>query len=248
MMLLVDAGNGGVKWGTLKRTRITTGETIAHGGGFAATVGAAWSALEPPERVVVSNVAGAAFAEALSAWTREVWGVEAEFITAAAKRCGVVNAYREPEKLGADRWAALVAARAAVEGAVCVVDCGTAITLDALCADGRHLGGLILPGVALMRRSLLEGTEGIRDLAGGEAGLLARDTAGAVNGGTLYTAVAVIDRVTADVAAELGVEMTRIITGGGAAELLPLLAGEYRHEPELVLRGVAAIAKEAERK
>ena len=74
--------------------------------------------------------------------------------------------------------------------------------------------------------------------------VVASDTAGAVNGGTLYTAVATIDRVTADVAAELGGRMKRVITGGGAKELLPLLAAEYLHEPGLVLQGLAVIARE----
>ena len=250
MILVVDAGNSGVKWGLVRGSRkLVRGQTVRPGEGrFAETVGAVWAMIDPPERVVVANVAGPAFAEGLSAWVKSLWGLEAEFIDSVAEAGGVINGYREPEKLGVDRWAALIGARDLTKGPCCVVDCGTAITIDALCADGRHLGGLIIPGVDLMRRSLTEGTAGIDAGEGGQASLLAADTAGAVNGGTLYTAVAVIDRVTADVAVELAAQgggaMERVITGGGAKELLPLLAGDYRHENDLVLMGLAALARD----
>ena len=249
MILLVDAGNSGVKWGTFrgdrKHGRINQGQTVRLGEGrFAETVGAVWAMIDPPDRVVVSNVAGEAFAEGLNAWVKSLWGLEAEFIDSAAEALGVANGYEEPERLGVDRWAALLGAHDRIEGASCIVDCGTAITIDVLDAEGGHLGGLIIPGVDLMRDALFDGTDGVCDTDGGQASLLASDTAGAVNGGTLYTAVAVIDRVTADVSAELAGKVTRVITGGGAKELLPLLAGEFRHEPDLVLQGLAAIAWE----
>ncbi len=60
---------------------------------------------------------------------------------------GVRNAYREPERLGVDRWMALIAASELERGDVIVIDAGSAITLDLLRADGKHLGGAILPGI-----------------------------------------------------------------------------------------------------
>lgn len=209
-----------------------------------------WTPLIRPERVVVANVAGKDFGETLAGWVKQAWDIETEFVTPQRSACGIHNAYLDPEKLGVDRWASMIAAHRNVKGSVCVISCGTAITLDVLTASGEHQGGLIVPGLTLMRRALLENTQDIRNKMGdamsdasGETAILACDTQGGVNGGTLYTVISVIDRVTTDLAAELGKSMTRIITGGDAPALLPLLAGPYRHEPLLVLQGLAIVAQ-----
>ena len=97
----------------------------------------------------------------------------------------------------------------------------------------------------MMRQALLQNTQGIASAAAAAAGpvsLLARDTQNGVNGGTLYAMIALLDRITADVAAELSGALTRIITGGDAPTVLPLLVAPYRHEPDLVLHGLAALA------
>src|SRR3569832_603245 len=137
--------------------------------------------------------------------------------------------------------------RLTTEIITCIVDAGTAITLDDLSTDGHHLGGLIMPGIELMRRSLLERSEGIRAATAsperGDITLLARDTQSGVDGGTLYAAVAAIDRVMQDVGTELGETLTRVITGGDAERLLTLLHGQYHHVPDLVLHGLAIIAE-----
>jgi type III pantothenate kinase len=241
MTLLVDAGNSRVKWGILKRTRIHGVDSVAHGVDVFATLASVWEGLERPDRVVVASVAGQEFDEDLRDWVMEHWGLDAELVVPPPRGQGVVNAYAEPQRLGADRWAALVAARGLVEGPVCVVDCGTAITVDALAADGTHLGGLIVPGMAMMGQALVEHTRGIDAIEGGRAALLARDTAGAVRGGARYAAIALIDRVCADLEAELG-GIERIIGGGDAGLLLPLLSGPFHYEPNLVLDGLARIA------
>ncbi|MEY4588820.1 MAG: hypothetical protein RL497_896 [Pseudomonadota bacterium] len=67
---------------------------------------------------------------------------------------GVINGYAEPQRLGVDRWLALLAARQVMQGDVVVVDAGTAITLDLLTGQGQHLGGYILPGVVRQAESL----------------------------------------------------------------------------------------------
>src|SRR5690606_2659551 len=98
---------------------------------------------------------------ALSASTMEAWSVPIEAVSARPEGFGVINAYAAPERLGADRWLALIAARRIEPGAVCVVDCGTAITIDVMHADGVHLGGLIMPGLGFTRRMLVEAAHGI---------------------------------------------------------------------------------------
>ncbi|MDX1252263.1 MAG: type III pantothenate kinase [Gammaproteobacteria bacterium] len=253
-IFVVDAGNTFIKWASFEHDALKdTGRALRPEDKFQAFADEAWAAIPAPERVIVANVAGPSFGDELAAWTDKTWQRRPEFVVAQRAACGVRNAYLEPHKLGVDRWAAMIAAHRLAQGAVCVISCGTAITLDVLTGNGEHQGGLIVPGLAMMRRALLEGTQGIAQnlTASGtveQPTLLARDTQGGVQGGTLYATVAVIDRVVADVSAELRTAMTCVITGGDAPTLLPLLAGRCHHEPELVLQGLAIIAgKNAER-
>ena len=248
MILLLDIGNSRVKWGLLERNELLPGGTAAHAGAdLRAVLDGAWAKLARPERVLTCNVAGADCAQWLTDWIRAAWDMTPEFIVPQQQACGVTNAYVEPQRLGADRWAALLAAHMHIPGTACIVDCGSAVTIDALAANGEHLGGLILPGLSMMRRALIKDTH-IPDTPGyGQVSLLARDTGDAVTGGVLYALVAAIDRITADVARELRGPMTRVISGGDAECVLPLLAEPYRHEPHLVLQGLAVLAqKEAQ--
>ena len=251
MILLVDIGNSRIKWASLIKKRLEHCGNAPRGkdpATLAADLDQAWQKVKKPRAVVVSNVAGDAFAEALSAWTTERWQQQPRFVTAESSAFEVTNAYSKPERLGADRWAELIAARRHIKGAACIVDAGTAVTIDVISAQGVHQGGLIIPGLAMMRHALLEKTEELlpatEEPVSGEVSLLARDTRDGVNGGTLYALVAVIDRVIADVHTELGTDLTHIITGGDTETLLPLLAGNYHHHPDLVLEGLAVIAEE----
>lgn len=249
-IFVVDAGNTFIKWAGVEHDALkNTGRALRPEDRFQSFADEAWAALPVPERVIVANVAGQSFGDKLAAWTEKTWQRRPEFVVSQRTACGVRNAYLEPHKLGVDRWVAMIAAHRLVQGAICVISCGTAITLDVLTGNGEHQGGLIVPGLTMMRHALLEGTQGIaQNLAAsgtsGQPALLARDTQGGVQGGTLYATVAVIDRVVADVSAELRTAVACVITGGDAATLLPLLAGRCRHEPDLVLHGLAIIAGE----
>ncbi len=247
MILLIDLGNSCIKWAQSEGAIFQAQGSVAYKDTPIADVFAAtWGTLTPPDRVLVANVAGKAMAAALCAWATAAWGLEVEFLIPRRKACGVTNAYVEPPRLGADRWAALIGAHALVSGNVCVIDCGSAVTLDALDAKGQHLGGLIIPGLTMMHNALIQNTSGINEQSvtkgNSKASVLARDTQGAVTGGALYTLIAVIDRVTADLAADMQAPLTRVICGGDADRLLDLLAENYRYEPDLVLHGLAIIA------
>jgi len=127
-----------------------------------------------------------------------------------------------------------------------VIDCGTAITIDAIAADGAHLGGLIAPGMELMTSALTGQTAGIQI---GEAGnqdisLLGRSTEAAVSGGVLYTAIALVERVFMDLQGELGDRTNLLLTGGDATRILPLLGSRPEYVPDLVLKGLAVYAEE----
>lgn len=248
MILLIDVGNTRIKWGCWEMGELSRIGADSHAReNFAAFATNAWGTLPVPERVIVSNVGSSAFGDALATWIYSEWELEAEFILSRASGYGVTNAYTDSYKLGPDRWAALIAAYKSSDGPACIVSAGTAITIDVLGEEGRHQGGLIVPGLHLMRRSLTEKTSGIvwdgpRNIPPGS--LLARDTKNAVTAGTLYAVVALIDRVVQDVAAEVCTTLDCIICGGDAEALLPLLGAHFRHEPHLVLKGLAEIAIE----
>lgn len=243
MNLVIDIGNSRIKWASTENSRLHgPGAVYYPGRPLAEVFTGAWGALEPPSRVVCTCVAGGQIGASLADWLRARYGVSTEFVSAQAEGFGVRNGYREPDRLGADRWAALIGARRREPRAVCVVDCGTAITIDALADDGRHLGGLIAPGVMTMRRALYEAAAGIVDEGEGELTPLAADTRSGVSAGTLYAAAAFIDRGCAEIEQAAGHAMSRLLTGGGADVLRPLLKGTYAPVPDLVLEGLAVIA------
>lgn len=245
MKLLLDIGNTRVKWAVLEQGELrATGSAPHRGRKLEAMATEYWSGLPAPTRVVAVNVAGTDIERELRTWCETQWKLTPRFVTATAQAAGISNAYAEPGRLGADRWAAIIGAYHAYGAPACVIDCGTAITIDAVDVDGRHRGGLILPGVQLMRQSLYRETRGIPDEGGGAAVLLGRDTRAAVTGGTLYAAAACIDRVAADLTTQLGGPMRLLLTGGDTELLRPLLRGRYEFDPHLVLRGLAVVAEE----
>ena len=150
MILLLDVGNTRVKWAWFENLEIAPAGAVAHD-----TNHRSWQAeIEAdghrPTRIVVANVAGPGFAAALTLWSRDHYGVEPEFIVAAAQLLGVRNAYLRPGTLGVDRWLGLIAAWRRAPSAALIVNSGTALTVDALDGNGRHRGGLIVPGVQMM--------------------------------------------------------------------------------------------------
>jgi len=247
MNLLVDIGNARIKWAVKDSSSWRTGEPlIRQQRAFKDLARPAWKELETPGRVIVSCVTGEDYRKSVHTWVRRRWKVTPEFLRAEAHQCGVSNAYSSPERLGSDRWANLLAAHAYYKGSAVVIDCGTAITIDAIAGDGSHLGGLIVPGMDLMSTALTEGAPGvqIQEKDNQEISLLGRSTESAVSGGVLYAAVSLIDRVSLDLRVELGSAATILLTGGDAIRILPLLSSKPDYIPDLVLKGLAVFAEE----
>ena len=155
MTLLVDVGNTALKWALLEdealvlRGRLNVTELSSD-----AALEQQWAVLAPPRRVLIASVAATPVTVQISTWCRERWQSEILTVQAQADSFGVRNAYRDPGRLGVDRWLAMVAARARGSEAACVVDCGSAVTVDVLDKEGAHLGGLIVPGLEMMKVSL----------------------------------------------------------------------------------------------
>jgi len=250
MNLLVDIGNARIKWALQQGDSWADGEAQLHKArAFKDIVRPLWKDLVQPDRVIVSNVAGRDYEKSVETWIKRRWKIKPEFLHSQANLCGVTNAYQTPERLGADRWANLIAAHAYYPGPAVIIDCGTAITIDALDATGKHLGGLIVPGMDLMSAALVGNTAGIelKEPESQSVSLLGGSTEAAVAGGVLYTAVALVDRVCQDLRTELGQATKTLLTGGDARRILPLLSTRPRHDANLVLKGLSVFAEETAR-
>jgi type III pantothenate kinase len=247
-VIVLDVGNSSVKWAIEKNGVLEVGGRFYYRDeGFSRSASRAWEGLPAPRVIAVANVAGAGMEHEISEWAGKIWETAPCYIRATKQAAGVTNAYREPGTLGADRWAAIVAARHDTENPVCVIDCGTAITLDVVDAAGRHLGGLIAPGLAMMRRSLVQETNAIGSMPDGADGLqslFSRSTIEGVSSGIMHMAGALIDRVTGEAAVGYGCNLEAVITGGDAEKLLPLLLRTPRYDRHLVLKGIAILARE----
>jgi type III pantothenate kinase len=149
------------------------------------------------------------------------------------------NRYSRPQQLGCDRWAALIAAWQQIGGACLVVVCGTATTIDALSDSGEFLGGLILPGVALMQQSLTTATAQL-NAVDGEYADFPRNTADALLSGAIQASCGAIQRQYA----LLNTTSPVLLSGGAAHLLLPQLQLPVKMVDNLVLHGLLLIAQE----
>lgn len=246
MRLLVDLGGSRIKWALSgagdRPGPMSAGDWREHG--LRALLDRHWRPLPRPEALLLASVRGAELLEPLEAWSLEHWGLWPLQVTTSAGALGVRNAYAQPERLGVDRWMALLAAHHHVRGAVCVVDAGTAVTIDVVAADGLHLGGLIAPGMQLMREALAFRTRARAVDDTGCRAALARGTEDAVSAGCALAAAALVERTLADTRQRLGADLACLLTGGDARALAALLGPGAHAEvlPDLVLRGLALLA------
>lgn len=150
---------------------------------------------------------------------------------------GLQVAYAAPEKLGVDRFLAMVGARTRGSGPWLVAGVGTALTIDVIASDGRHLGGRIAPSPQLMRQALHRAAVQL-PVEGGLFNEFASDTPDALASGCEGAAVALIERSLAHATTALGVAPGLLLHGGGIEPLLPRLA-QARRADGLVLEGLA---------
>lgn len=242
MLLLIDAGNTRVKW-ALAEDDAALGAWTASGAVTHAELNhlpAAWQH-QPVTRAIVANVAGPKLRDQLQLMLPS--SVPPHAVTWFASRAllgGMRNAYRNPQQLGCDRFAAAYGARALAPGKPLIVaTCGTATTIDALSADGAFLGGMILPGLALMAGALARNTAQLPEVRPDAAlpPTFADNTGDAIVAGCLAAQAGAIER-----ACSLHGAADCIISGGAAPRIAPLLRVTYRMVDNIVLTGLHAAA------
>jgi type III pantothenate kinase len=238
MRLLIDAGNTRIKWALTDGTEwLRSGDLPT---GRASGLPQQLAGVCDVQEIWASNVAGEPAARHIRELRLGPHG-QPRFIAACVAQCGVRNGYADPAQLGGDRWAALIAAWHLVGSKCLVVNSGTATTVDALSESGEFLGGLILPGVELMRRSLCDTAAGLEPLPGKYAAF-PRNTGDAIVSGAVQASCGAIERQHA----LLGGDGAPVVLGGGAAEALqPHLNLPLRVVDNLVLQGLLLIAQEA---
>ena len=243
MILAIDAGNSRVKWGwydpdlrggwsgIANVSLIEFAASSDHINPFSVTH-------DNPARIIISNVAGEGAHQLLVNWT-SIFDAAPEWVRGERELCGVRNLYDQPELLGPDRWAALIAARALESGRSClVVNAGTCTTVDMLSAGGEFLGGLILPGIDLMRFVLHEHT-GRLPLQEGRFVETPRNTIDAIETGCRHAQAGAVERMHR----AMGGDSTCLLSGGGGQALIERLDLPCRYVENLVLEGLARIGR-----
>lgn len=245
MKLLLDLGNSRLKWAWLSEGSLQRTGDFAHGG-----QNERLACLGPerdqrvPDEILLASVAAPDLTESVAGRLSRRWAVPVRQAYSEAGGSGVVNGYADPAQMGVDRWLAMVAAWARHRAAVCVADAGTALTVDLVARDGCHQGGLILPGPAMMVRSLLADTGRIASSAamlpqGTENGAaLGRDTEACMRSAALRASACLVAGCMK--AFPDGSIPRLVLTGGDAAQLLVALgANGVDYRPWLVLEGLA---------
>ncbi|MES2318773.1 MAG: type III pantothenate kinase [Pseudomonadota bacterium] len=234
MLLLIDAGNTRIKW-ALAEPGAQPGLWMASGAVSHAELNhlpASWRETRVT-RAIVANVAGSKLRDQLQLMipTKSI-----DWFASSAEREGMRNAYRKPAQLGCDRFAAALGARWLEPGKrLIVATCGTATTIDALCADSVFLGGMILPGLGLMAASLAHNTAQLPQIAAGRvlpAGF-ADNTDDAILSGCLAAQAGAIERACALHGAAICV-----LSGGAAPSIAPQLTVAHRMVDNIVLIGL----------
>ena len=249
-LLALDIGNTRLKW-MLYEQPLPGARVLAAGTEFLENIDelgpGAWSKLLTPSMILGCNVAGDAIRHRVQEQL-ELWDVEPTWVVSRAQECGVVNGYQHPGRLGSDRWVSMIGARWQVlqrprPGPVLVVMAGTAVTVDALDANGQFLGGFILPGHGIMLRALESGTAGLRVPTGEVVGF-PNNTSDALTSGGTFAITGAIERMHRHLTQHCGQEPLTLVSGGAAWKVAPHLTIAYERRESLVFDGLLVMAQD----
>ncbi len=259
--LAVDVGNTRLKWALYAAAR-PGAALLTQGAVFLETIDRLadtdWQALPAPSSMLGCVVAGEGVKRRVSEQIEDLWNLEPGWVVSGAHAAGVHSGYDHPNRLGTDRWVALIAARQrALAGTgngigigngngngtprpALVVMVGTAVTVDALDADGRFIGGLILPGFGLMQRALEMGTAGLKAPTG-EVCDFPTNTSDALMSGGAHAIAGAVERMHRQLLARTGAEPLLLMTGGAAVKLAPITDLPFETVDTLLFEGLLTL-------
>jgi type III pantothenate kinase len=242
--LAIDVGNTRLKWAQYASPQ-PGAVLLAQGAVFLETIDSLaetdWKVLPPPSSMLGCVVAGEGVKRRVEEQL-EIWDLEPRWVVSSREACGVHNGYDHPNRLGVDRWVAMIGARHRVLAQVgprpaLVVMVGTAVTVDALDAQGHFLGGLILPGFGLMLRALEMGTAGLKAPTG-EAVDFPTNTSDALMSGGADALAGAVERMYGKLRARTGQEPALVMSGGAAVKLAPITNLPFETVDTLIFDGL----------
>lgn len=251
MNLLVDIGNSRIKWllhDSDNNQFYAAGATLYNKVDLQILFDEHWGDLKIPSKVLVANVAGLPIEENLNAWVTKIWQLKTEYAQTGISSHGVHNAYSDPSELGVDRWMSMIAAWHKFQShkkAICIIDCGTATTMDGISKTGQHIGGVIFPGYTLMQKALIQNTSGINVTTTRKtipSDTFYNTTKQGINSGCALATIATIDKLAELMKEHYGEQTIHLITGGNAQFFIDQLRDKFEYEPDLVLHGLAIFA------
>ena len=239
MNLLVDIGNSRIKWALQQNNNSLNSFALAHHQkDFIAQLTEKWQMLQKPSILALSCVACELVKQDVIALATQLWGdIKIIIAQSTSYDYGVQNSYQQPHKLGIDRWLCLIAAHHDYQHAVWIIDCGTAITIDFLDENGRHGGGVIAPGLRLMKSALLHNTAALTMVEEEHVAGLANQTDKAIFSGVIYAATGLIKQALKS----RNSKAVLVLTGGDAELIARHLSDSVIIEPDLVLKGLAIL-------
>lgn len=237
MKVLVDIGNTRIKWAIEAKGIVKNSLAINHQANFIEHIKESWSLIECPDILAISSVSKQHIVDELVTEAKILWpNIRVVIAKSSAQALSITNAYEEASKLGVDRWLGLIALQHYYPENACVIDCGTAITIDVLNDKGLHLGGLISPGLQLMKRSLFQGAENLSNVEQQFSVGLSDTTDSAIFSGTLLAATGLIDKVISEFCCSA---KTIVLTGGDAELISKHLNYKVIIENDFVLEGLS---------
>lgn len=255
--LAIDIGNTRLKWALY-----TSGEPGAtllnHGAEFLDHIDrlaeGPWTELPvTPTAMLGCVVAGDAVRRRAEEQIGEAFDFTPRWVVSSTAEAGITNGYDHPTRLGSDRWVAMIGARhrmlaaqaAKGEGPrpLIVVLVGTAVTVEAIDADGRFLGGLILPGHGIMLRALESGTAGLH-VPTGEVREFPTNTSDALTSGGTYAIAGAVERMVQHLRQHCGAEPVCYMAGGAGWKVSPAMSGDFELVESLIMDGLLFIAQQ----
>ena len=246
--LALDIGNTRLKWAQYASPR-PGAELLAHGAEFLENIDkladGPWATLASPQAMLGCVVAGDAIKRRVEE-QMELWDVPIHWVVSGEAEAGLRNGYDFPTRLGADRWVAMIGAwhRMLAQGParpIVVAMVGTAVTVEAIDADGRFLGGLILPGHGIMLRALESGTAGLH-VPTGEVRDFPTNTSDALTSGGTYALAGAMERMVQNLRVHCGAEPRCFMTGGAGWKMAPSLSVPFELVDNLIFDGLLEMA------
>ncbi|WP_096699492.1 type III pantothenate kinase [Polaromonas sp. AER18D-145] len=246
--LALDVGNTRLKWAHYAAP-VVGSPVLAHGAVFLENIDKLadeeWRGLPTPSHILGCIVAGDAVKRRVEE-QMEHWDVQPRWVVSSAQEAGVTNGYDHPARLGADRWVAMIGARHRLLGRgirkpCVVVMVGTAVTVEAIDASGRFLGGIILPGHGIMLRALESGTAGLH-VPTGEVKDFPTNTSDALTSGGTFAIAGAVQRMVENTTRHCGEAPECIMTGGAGWKMAPSMSVNVELVESLIFDGLLEIA------